>query len=163
MQFTTSQDRRTQASFDGALAYGALSAVMKDNLYWFGPCGFIFTSPWVVTPKTVRHAAVVLLTASGEPVEVTAGSRVVRREAVAIAPLTPRGLRAMDVGLISLQVFPPHPCFRAFQSIAAPGVLPLGRARLAEFDPALVRAYDGRLTPPEAQQPFDGGADATVR
>jgi len=84
-------------------AYGALSAVMKDNLYWFGSRGFIFTSPWVVTPSTVRHAAVVLLTASGEPVEVTAGNSVVRRDAVAIAPLTPRGLRAMDVGLISLQ------------------------------------------------------------
>src|SRR5258705_11850985 len=98
MQFTTSQDRRTQASFDGALAYGALSAVMKDNLYWFGPCGFIFTSPWVVTPNTVRHAAVVLLPASGEPVEVTARDLLGRHAPVAIAPLTPRRLRAMDAG-----------------------------------------------------------------
>ena len=136
---------------------------MKDNLYWLGPCGFIFTSPWVVTPKTVRHAAVVLLAASGESVEVTAGNRVVRHDAVAIAPLTPRGLRAMDVGLISVQVFPPHPCFRAFQSIPAPGVLELDRTRLAEFDPAIVRAYEGRLTLSEAQQLFDGVVDATVR
>lgn len=163
MKFATSHDRRTQASFEGALAYGALSAVMKDNLYWFGPQGFIFTSPWVVTPYTVRHAAVVLLTASGEPVEVTAGNSVVRRDMVAIAPLTPRGLRAMDVGLISIHVFPPHPCFSAFQSIPAPGVLQLDRTRLAEFDAAVVRAYEGRLTLREAQQLFDGVVEATVR
>jgi AraC family transcriptional regulator of arabinose operon len=162
MQFATSHDRRIAASFDGALAYGALSAVMKDNLYWFGPCGFIFTSPWVVTPNTVRHAAVVLLTASGEPVEVTAGERVVRHDAVAVAPLTPRGLRAMDVGLISIHVFPPHPCFRAFQSIPAPGVLELDRSRLAEFRPAVARAYEGRLTLGEAQHLFDGVVEATI-
>ncbi len=163
MQFATSQHRRTGAAFDGALAYGALSAVMKDNLYWFGPSGFIFTSPWVVTPNTVRHAAVVLVTARGEPVEVTAGNNVVRHDTVAVAPLTPRGLRAMDVGLISIHVFPPHPCFRAFQGIPAPGVLQLDRTRLAEFDPAVVRAYEGRLTLHEAQQLFDGVVDATVR
>jgi AraC family transcriptional regulator, arabinose operon regulatory protein len=163
MQIATAHGRRTHAALDGALAYGALSDLMKDNLYWFGPCGFIFTSPWVVTPKTVRHAAVVLLTASGEPVEVTAGKRVVRHDAVAIAPLTPRGLRAMDVGLISVQVFPPNPCFRAFQNVPAPGVLALDRTRLAEFDPAIARAYEGRLTLREAQQLFDGVVDATVR
>src|SRR5260221_7248194 len=143
-------------------AYGALSAVMKDNLYWLGSCGFIFTSPWVVTPKTVRHAAVVLLTASGKPVEVTAGNSVVRRDAVAIAPLTPRGLRAMDVGLVSIQVFPPHPGFSAFHGIPAPGVLQLDRARFAEFDPDLTRAYEGRLSQREAQGLFDRVVDAAV-
>jgi AraC-like DNA-binding protein len=163
MQFATPQDRRIQETFDGALPYGALSAVMKDNLYWLGSGGFIFTSPWVVTPKTVRHAAVVLLTASGEPMEVTAGNSIVKRDAVAIAPLTPRGLRAMDVGLISIQLFPPHPCFRAFQSVPAPGVLALDRAQLAEFDSEIVRAYEGRLTLREAQQLFEGVVDATVR
>src|SRR5258705_2417983 len=123
-------------------SYGALSAVMKDNLYWFGSRGFIFTSPWVVTESTVRHAAVVLLTASGEPVQVTANNQLLRHDAIAIAPLTPRGLRAIDVGLVSVHVFPPHPDFRAFQGIRAPGVLALERARLPEFGAALVRAYE---------------------
>jgi AraC-like DNA-binding protein len=163
MQVATPQDRRIPDSLDGALPYGALAAVMKDNLYWLGSSGFIFTSPWVVTPKTVRHAAVVLLTASGDPVEVTVGNNVVRHDAVAIAPLTPRGLRAMDVGLISVHVFPPHPCFRAFQSVPAPGVLALDRGRLAELYPAIARAYEGRLTLREARQLFEGVVDATVR
>jgi AraC family transcriptional regulator of arabinose operon len=136
---------------------------MKDNLYWFGSQGFIFTSPWVVTPNTVRHAAVVLLTASGEPVEVTAGNRVVTGDAIGIAPLTPRGLRAMDVGLVSVHVFPPHPCFSAFQSIGAPGVVKLDRSPLGQFDAAVGRAYEGRLTLRQARDLFDGVVDATVR
>lgn len=144
------------------LGYGALSALMKDNFYWFGTQGFIFTSPWVVTPNTVRHAAVVLLTASGEPVEVTVGGSLLRRDAFAVAPLTLRGLSAMDVGLLSLHIFPPHPCFRVFQGIASPGVLPLDGTRFAEFRVDITRAYEGRLTLGEAGRLFDRLVDAAV-
>ena len=136
-------------------AYGALSAVMKDNFYWFGTQGFIFTSPWVVTANTTRHAAVILLTASGEPVDVIVAGRIIRQEAVAVAPLTPRGLCAMDKGLLSLHVFPPHPSYRAFHAIPAPGVLVLDRARFAELRADVVRAYEGRQTLAEAQRLFD--------
>jgi hypothetical protein len=34
---------------DCARSYGVLSSIRKDNIYWFGARGFIFTSPWVVT------------------------------------------------------------------------------------------------------------------
>lgn len=144
------------------LAYGALSAVMKDNFYWFGTQGFLFTSPWVVTPSTVRHAAVVLLTASGEPVQVAAGGKVLQSDAFAIAPLTPRGLCAMDVGLLSIHVFPPHSRFRAFQGVASPGVLPLDGTRFAEFRADISRAYEGRLSVREAERLFDSLVDAAV-
>lgn len=143
-------------------AYGALAAVQKDNHYWFGARGFLFTSPWVVTASTVRHAAVVLLTASGEPFEIAAGGQVVRSAGAAVAPLTARGLRAVDVGLVSLHVFPPHPCYRAFQRVPAPGVMPLERARFAEFEPAMRRAYEGRLALAEAQALFDALVAAAV-
>jgi AraC-like DNA-binding protein len=69
----------------------------------------------------------------------------------------------MDVGLVSIHVFPPHSCFRAFQSVHASGVLALDRARLAEFDSAITCAYEGRLTLREARQLFEGVVDATVR
>src|SRR5687767_9874386 len=143
-------------------AYGALAAFQKDNHYWFGARGFLFTSPWVVTASTMRHAAVVLLTASAQPVEVSAGGRVVRSAAAAVAPLTERGLRAMDVGLVSLHVFPPHPCYRAFHRVGAPGVMPLERTRFAEFDAAMLRAYEGRLTLAQAQELFDAMVAAAV-
>ena len=144
-------------------SYGALSAVMKDNLYWFGSRGFIFTSPCVVTESTVRHAAVVLLTASGEPLEITAGKHMVTHDAIAVAPLTARGLRAVDVGLVSVHVFPPHPSFCAFQAIRAPGVLALERTGLAELGPMLARAYEGGLTLREAEGLFDAIVEGVVR
>ena len=152
-----------RASFEELPAYGALSGVMKDNHYWFGPSGFLFTSPWVVTHDTVRHAAVVLLTAGGAPIEVQAGGRATSASAAAIAPLTRRGLRAVDAGLVSLHVFPPHPCFSAFHGIPAPGVLPLERARFASFDADLARAYEGRLTLADARELFEALVAAAVR
>jgi AraC-like DNA-binding protein len=152
-----------RASFEQVPAYGALSGVMKDNHYWFGPTGFLFTSPWVVTRNTVRHAAVVLLTASGEPVEVSAGGRTLSAGAAAIAPLTRRGLRAMDAGLVSLHIFPTHPCFSAFHGIPRPGVLALERARFGEFDAEILRAYEGRLTLGDARRLFDAIVAQAVR
>ncbi|MDB5998902.1 MAG: transcriptional regulator, AraC family [Rhizobacter sp.] len=150
------------ASAKTAPAFGALSGVTRDNLYWFGPRGFIFTSPWVVTPSTVRHSAVLLLTASGDPVEVSAGDHVVKRDMVAIAPQTRRGLAARNVGLVSVHVFPPHPFFSAFQRLPARGVLALDRTRLSSFDGAIARVYEGRLSLPEAQALFEDVVGAAV-
>jgi AraC family transcriptional regulator, arabinose operon regulatory protein len=152
-----------RASRDELPAYGALCAVTKDNHYWFGPRGFLFTSPWVITRNTVRHAAVLLLSASGKPLEVTAGGRTISAAAAAVAPLTRRDLRAIDAGLVSLHVFPPHPCYRAFHGIPSPGVLALERARFAEFDADIRRAYEGRLAVGDARQLFDVLVGAAVR
>src|SRR5688500_17802928 len=108
------------ASHASVPAYDTLAALMKDNHDYFRTSVCLFTSPRMVTPHTLRHSAVVLLTASGEPFEVAAGGGAVRSAAAAIAPLTERGLRAMNIGLVSLHIFPPHPCYRAFQRIGAP-------------------------------------------
>ena len=152
-----------RAAFDELPAYGGLSAAVKDNHYWFGPGGFLFTSPWVATRDTMRHAAVILLTASGTPLELEAGHQTVRASAAAVAPLTRRSLRAIDVGLVSLHVFPPHPCYSAFHGIPAPGLLALDRARFAAFDAEIARAYQGRLTLNDARQLFDAVVAAALR
>jgi AraC family transcriptional regulator of arabinose operon len=152
-----------RASCDELPAYGALSGVMKDNHYWFGASGFLFTSPWVVTRDTTRHAAVILLTAGGGPVEVRAAEKTITTSAAAVAPLTRRGLCAMDAGLVSLHVFPPHPCFRAFHAIPQPGVLALERASFAPFDADLLRVYEGRLSHADARELFDDLVTVAVR
>jgi AraC-like DNA-binding protein len=142
--------------FEGGIAaFGALSQHMRDNLYWFGLRGFIFTSPWVVTPSTVRHAAVLLLTAPGKTVEVRAGAARVEHDVVAIASQTRRGLRATDAGLVSVHVFPPHPCFSAFQRIGAQGLQALQRSGFGDIDAALADAYAGRLDLRDAEQLFE--------
>ena len=152
-----------RASIDELPAFGALSGVMKDNHYWFGSSGFLFTSPWVVTRDTVRHAAVILLTAGREPVEVQAAGQPFSACAAAVAPLTRRGLCAMNAGLVSLHIFPPHPCFRAFHGIPAPGVLTMDRAQFALFDADLMRAYEGRLTLADARELFEDLVTVAVR
>jgi len=136
-------------------AFGARAAIEKDRLYWFGTRGLIFTSPWVVTASTERQTAVILLSASGRSFELEVAGRSARHRAFAIAPLTRRGLRAVDVGLISVNVQPHHPAFHGFSRIARPGVRPLPRAAFSPFDADLVRAYQGRLSHREAERLFE--------
>ena len=143
-------------------AFGVRSAVAKDNIYWFGTRGLIFTSPWVVTASTERQPAVILLTASGRPVELRVRGRSSQHRAFAIAPLIRRGLRAVDVGLISVNIQPHHPGFAAFCRIAEPGARALSRTAFARFDTALVRAYEGRLPPREAEALFEALVETAI-
>jgi AraC-like DNA-binding protein len=136
-------------------SYGALSWLQKDNLYWFRDRGFLYTTPWVVTERTVRYHATLLLTASGEPFELRVGGRTRRLAAAALAPLTPRGLCAIDLGQISVHVGMQHPWFSAFRRIPQPGVLALDRSAFSRFDRELVRSYEGCLTHCEAVQLFE--------
>jgi AraC family transcriptional regulator, arabinose operon regulatory protein len=133
-------------------AYGVLSAIAKDQLYWFGARGFVFTSPWVVTARTVRHPGVVLLSASGKSFELELNGRTEKCDAVAIAPHIVRGLRAVDVALVSVNVEVHHPRYGVFCGIPAPGVAHLDREAFRALDPALQRAYEGALTRVEAEQ-----------
>ena len=144
----------TCPSFTKMDIFGVLSDVRKDNLYWFGARGLIFTSPWVATSRTLRHPAVLLLTASGKPLELAVGGRVLRHDALALAPLTERGLVARDVGLVSVHVQPDHPCFPAFQQIGQ-GWRRLDRRGFAAFDRDLLRAYEGRLSHAAAAALFE--------
>jgi len=136
-------------------AYGVLSAIAKDQLYWFGARGFLFTSPWVVTARTVRHPAVVLLSASGRPFELELNGRTEKCDAVAIAPHTARGLRAVDVALVSVNVEVHHPCYGVFGEIPAPGVAPLDREGFRALDAPMQRAYEGAFTRVDAERLFE--------
>jgi AraC-like DNA-binding protein len=143
-------------------SFGARSAIAKDNIYFFGTRGLIFTSPWVVTLNTERQPAVILLSASGRPIELAVGGRASRHRAFAIAPLTRRDLCAVDIGLISVNVQPHHPCFGAFCRISEPGARALPRSAFARFDAELVRAYEGRLLPRDAEALFENVIETAV-
>jgi AraC family transcriptional regulator, arabinose operon regulatory protein len=156
------RDRVPRAEPRAVPAFGVRSAVAKDNIYWFGTRGLIFTSPWVVTASTERQPAVILLSASGRPVELMVRGNTSRHRAFAIAPLTRRGLRAIDVGLISVNVQPYHPSYGAFCQIADPGVRALSRAAFARLDAMLVRAYEGRLSLRDAERLFEAVVETAV-
>lgn len=126
-----------------------------DNIYWFGSRGCIFTSPSFLAGDTTRQAAVLILTTSRDAVEVSAAGRVIRHDALGIAPMCTRQLHAADAGLVSVNVHVHHPSFRAFSAIPPPGLLGLDRAAFARFDEPLVEAARGRLTLAEAAELFE--------
>lgn len=139
----------------GGRSFGAPSTRLRDNVYWFGSRGCIFTSPSFLAGDTTRQAAVLLLSMSRESVEVAAPGRVVRHDAVGVAPMCTRRLHAIDVGLVSVNVHVHHPGFRAFCTIPAPGVLGLDRSAFAAFDEQLLGACEGRLSQAAAAQLFE--------
>src|SRR5258706_3971130 len=142
--------------------YGALAHQMKDHIYMMR-WGFIYTSPWVVTAHTVRHPAAILLTAKHTPFELSVNKCVRSYQAVAIKPVTERGLRATDVQLVSTHIHPNCPHFRPFRAIPDPGVFVLERDAYAEFDRTLDAAYQGTLTIQDASHLFDGVVATTIR
>lgn len=123
----------------------------RDHIYWFGSRGCIFTSPRFRTGETTRQAAVLLLAAGGA-VEVATSGRVMRHDAIGVAPMCTRRLQASD-GLISVNVHVDHPGFRAFSAIS--GLAALDRGAFSGFDGQLSRARDGLLSVEEAARLFD--------
>ena len=141
---------RRHGRSSGGRATGAI-----DHIYWFGSRGCIFTSPCFLAGNTTRQAAVLLLSASRQAVEVAASGSVVKRDAVGVAPMCTRRLHAVDAGLVSVNVHVDHPDFRAFCAIPRPGVIGLDRGAFTRFDRQLVDASEGRLTQQEAIELFD--------
>lgn len=120
---------------------------MRDHVYEFDGRGFLFTSPWVHTANTCRHAVTVLLSASGEPFEVDAPTGNYRGCALLVPTLVCRSLRAHDIGLVSVNVTPHHPTFAKFRHRAPTDALqPLDYSVFAALIPALVGAYRGEST-----------------
>jgi len=132
------------------------TAGVKDHVFWFGSRGCIFTSPRFVNGNTTRPAAVLLLSASGEPLEVSARGRVVRGDAVCVPPMCTRRLHAMNTGLVSVNIHAQHPGFRAFRGAASAGVLQFERSAFARYNEQLIDACYGRLHHDDAIDLFEG-------
>src|SRR5215470_11151862 len=124
--------RWSARSFWGAPSGEAVPS-SKDNLFWFGSRGLIFTSPQFLTGNTTRPAAVLLLSATGAPLEVSAYGRVVKGTAVVVPPMCTRRLHAGDAGLISINIHAHHPGFRAFSGLAHAGLLQLDRSAFQRY------------------------------
>lgn len=125
-----------------------------ENVFWFGSRGCIFTSPSYAAGHTTRPAAVLLLSARGEAIEVATHGQAIRGGAVCVAPMCTRRIQAVDAGLISINIHSQHPGFKAFCGIPS-GVLQLDRAAFARFDEPLREASHGRLSYPDAIELFE--------
>ena len=145
----------TSARWSVRSFWGGVSGDAKDHLFWFGSRGCMFTSPYFRTGNTTRPAAVLLLSATGAPLEVTTHGRVIKGDAVYVPPMCTRRLHAMHTGLVSINIHAPHPGFRALCAPAEAGALGLDRSAFARFDEQLLDAYHGRLSHREAIDLFE--------
>lgn len=127
----------------------------RDNLFWFGTRGCLFTSPHFRTGNTTRPAAVLLLSAARDGLEVSAGGAAVRTDAVCVPPMCTRRLHSANGGLISFNIHAHHPGFRAFRGLASAGLLQLDRSAFARYDEQLREACHGHLTHAEAIELFE--------
>lgn len=142
-------------------AYGALSGVMPDHVYEFSGRGFLFTSPWVHT-TTRRHAATLLLSASGEPLVVRSGRTQVEAPAVLVPPWVARSLQAHDRGLVSINYTPHHWAFRPLRHLGGDGLHVLDAAAFRALHGLMARAYAGAMTRAEAERLGDDCASLAL-
>lgn len=141
--------------------FGVLRAKQRDQLYLFRQ-GFLYTSPWVVTPRTQRYSAVLLLDALGRGFDFESDGLAGHLQAAAVAPGVARGLGARDIALLSVHVEPAHPAYPAFAALrAGGGACALARARFDPWNEAMLAAWHGTLSLPRAQVLFDALVDTT--
>jgi AraC family transcriptional regulator of arabinose operon len=124
--------------------------------------GFIYTASRLDTQITVRPSAVVLISALDRPFELQVGGHCIQSTAALVRPQVCRRLKALDVGLISINVHPTHPAYPSFQSIDHSGVLPIAREQFARFNASLRAACGGALSAAEGARLFDRLIDATL-
>jgi AraC-like DNA-binding protein len=135
--------------------FGVLTSRQRDCSYPLGNDGFLYTSAWVNTRATMRHTAVLLLSASGLPFEVAVGGRSIKAAAVYVPPLCQRDLHAFDVGLVSVNLTPHHRAYAPLRRKAGAWPRALERSAFAMFDPCLLDCYQGRLDLTQARTLFD--------
>lgn len=139
--------------------FGVLRTKQRDQLYLFRQ-GFLYTSPWVVTPRTQRYSAVLLLDALGRGFDFESDGLTGHLQAAAVAPGVARGLGARDIALMSVHVEPAHPAYPAFAALRQEGgACALARACFDHWNEAMLAAWQGGLPLPAAQALFDALVD----
>jgi AraC-like DNA-binding protein len=145
----------TSARWSAPSGWRSTTIDHKDHLFWFGSRGCIYTSPSYYAGATTRPAAVLLLSANGEPLEVVSDGRVIRGTAVCVPPMCTRRLHAGTAGLISVNIHVQHPGFRAFGGHENDGLLELDRSAFARYDEQLLDACHGRISYFDAIELFE--------
>jgi AraC-like DNA-binding protein len=134
-------------------------AVELDNtypLYPLGLRGHIYTSRNLQRGFTSRPLGVVLLSADHSPFEICLrGQEPILTTAVAIAPSIERRVHGVGVPVLSFNIYPPHPTFRAFAAMRRSGLAVLARHAFAELDPLLEKLVDSAASTSKARLVFE--------
>jgi AraC-like DNA-binding protein len=140
----------------GMPPFGLLSEKEKDRNYVLDFDGFIFTSPYVLTPSTARNTVAILLAIDSPPFLIGQQEGMVKSRAVVVGNLVPRALAAVDVKLISINVCPADPCFHILVKATKDRIVDLPRSVLSRFDTDLESLYAGKLGASEIRSLYNG-------
>lgn len=140
----------------GMPSFGLLAEKQKDRVYVLGDEGFIFTSPYVLTPATYRNYITILITidSSGFLIGETGQMKSVR--AAIVGCQVSRSLAAVDVKLVSVNITPAHPFFAPLAGVTRNAIHELSPATHREYDAELEQLFVGSLPTARIQTLFHG-------
>jgi AraC-like DNA-binding protein len=147
---------RSSASPEPAAKPPAQPPGARDCSYVLGYHGFLYTGRNLSSGLTVRHSAVLLLSADYAPFQVTArGGKTVSATALVVPPLVARSLAAEGVPLLSFNIMPSHRAFHIFCAMHHSGVVALDRHAFNQLDAALHAVFKGEAPFEQAEQVFE--------
>ncbi len=130
--------------------------VVRDCSYVLGYYGFVYTGHQLSSSMTVRHSAVLLLSADYTPFQVSLrGGKTVVAQAMVVPPLVARGLAADGVPLLSFNIFPSHRAFHIFCAMHHPGAVALDRHAFNQLDLMLDAMVKGDASFTQAEEVFE--------
>lgn len=128
----------------------------RDCSYVLGYYGFIHTGLKLSSGMTVRHSAVLLMSANYAPFQVSLrGGKTVSAQALVVPPLVARTLAADGVPLLSFNIFPSHRAFHIFCAMHQPGVVALDRHAFNQLDAVLGAMVTGEASFTQAEEAFE--------
>lgn len=126
--------------------------------------GFIYTGLHLSSGMTVRHPAVLLLSADYAPFQVSVRrGKTVKAQAMVVPPLVARSLAAEGVPLLSFNIMPSHEAFHIFSAMQHPGLVVLDRHAFNQLDDALGSVFSGTAPFAQAETVFEQAVAEAVR
>ncbi|MGY4830695.1 helix-turn-helix transcriptional regulator [Sphaerotilaceae bacterium SBD11-9] len=139
-------------------------ALALDNSYVLGHHGFIYTGSQIASGVTVRHPAVLLLSADYAPFTLSMpDGPALQSAAVLVPPLVARRLDARGVPLLSVNILPSHRAFHVFRAMQHPGVAPLDRHAFNQLDEGFAALHGGTASIEQAESLFEAVVTEAMR
>jgi AraC family transcriptional regulator of arabinose operon len=137
---------------------------LMDNSYVLGHHGFIYTSTHLSSGSTLRHPAVLLLSVDGQPFRLTLPEgRVLETTAALVPPRVERGLEAIGVPVLSLNIMPAHGAYHVFRAMQQGGVRELDRHLFNALNDGFEALLQGRASIVEAELIFSRAVSEVQR
>ncbi|WP_192805322.1 helix-turn-helix domain-containing protein [Noviherbaspirillum aerium] len=138
----------------GMPSFGLLAEKQKDRVYVFGEEGFIFTSPYVLTPATSRNYITILITIDSNGFLIGKTEQMKSVRAAIVGCQVSRSLAAVDVKLVSINITPAHPLFAPLAAVTRDAIHELSPAVHREYDADLEELFVGSLSSARIQSLF---------